>query len=117
MWTSTAVPMVLREENPALRPELGDRAGIAAARGNLGRLTTAQGGYAQAMVLCEEDLASERDLEDRHDAGRPWSCPLPPTLFDVGQRCVRGGVGRTVDVGMQPVGPLTVGAAHLSRIT
>jgi hypothetical protein len=75
MWASTAVPTALLEESPALWPELGDRAGIAATRGNLGVLTTPQGGYARAVVLCEEDVAGERDLEDRHDAGQPQACP------------------------------------------
>jgi hypothetical protein len=40
MRASTAVLSVLLDESPALRPELGDRAGIAAARGTLGLLTT-----------------------------------------------------------------------------
>jgi hypothetical protein len=78
MWASTAVPTALLEASSALWPGLGDRAGIAAALANLGLLTTPQGGYAWAMVLCEEDLAGERDLEDRHDAGQPQACPARP---------------------------------------
>ena len=78
MWASTAVLTALLDESPALWPEPGDRAGIAAALGNLGLLTTAQGGYAQAMVLWEEGLAGERDLEDRHDPGQPQACPARP---------------------------------------
>jgi hypothetical protein len=89
MWASTAVPTALLEESPALWPELGDRAGTAAARGSLGLLTTPQDGYARAMVLCEEALAGDRDLEDRHGAGQPRACPLPLTLLDLGQRCAR----------------------------
>jgi hypothetical protein len=77
MRASTAVPSVLLEENPAHWPEFRDRAGTAAARGNLGLLTTPQVGYARAMLLCEEALAGDRDLEDRHGAGQPRACPLP----------------------------------------
>jgi hypothetical protein len=115
MRASTAVLTVLLDVSPALWPELGDRAGTAAARGNLGLLTTAQGGYARAMVLCEEDLAGDRDLEDRHGAGQPRACPLPFTLLDLGQRCACAPAPVPADAPRRPTEDDPAGAGHMGR--
>ena len=47
------------EENLALRRDLGDPLGIAAALGNLGILAQDQGDYSRAVVLFEQDLTME----------------------------------------------------------
>jgi predicted ATPase/DNA-binding winged helix-turn-helix (wHTH) protein len=55
----------LHEESLAIRRELGDRPGIAAALGNLGNVALIQADYPPAKALHEESLAIRRELGDR----------------------------------------------------
>jgi tetratricopeptide (TPR) repeat protein len=65
MQGDNAAARSLHEESLAIRKELGDKQGMAAAINNLGTVAVEQGDYASARAFFEESLALNRELGNR----------------------------------------------------